>query len=68
MNSIPRKLYSVNGIPATYVLDRDGKIAASFDDYIEGDHRLERALRKLHVDVADQKEGSVTTATPVGEQ
>lgn len=52
-SSIPRKLYSVNGIPATFVLDKTGKISSSFDDYIEGDHRLEAALRKLQVQVPD---------------
>lgn len=50
--SIPEKLYSVIEIPTTYVIDREGKIAAFYQDHKENDTRLETALRKLGVEVA----------------
>jgi thiol-disulfide isomerase/thioredoxin len=46
-DSIATKLYKVSGIPTTYVVDQQGKIAASFVGFDEGDHRLEDALSKL---------------------
>ena len=46
-DSIASKLYKVSGIPTTYVIDQDGKIAADFVGFDEGDHRLEDILTKL---------------------
>jgi peroxiredoxin len=50
--SIATKLYRVSGIPTTYVIDKDGKVAASVVGYEAGDVRLEAALKALglHLD------------------
>lgn len=45
--SIATKLYKVSGIPTQYVIDKDGKIAASTVGYDEGGTALEDALKKL---------------------
>jgi peroxiredoxin len=47
--SVASTLYKVDGIPATYVIDKEGKIAASISGFDEGDTRIEEALRKLGV-------------------
>jgi peroxiredoxin len=45
-------LYHVSGIPTQFVIDKDGKIAASTVGYGgEDDHKLEAALVKLGVDI-----------------
>ena len=44
-------LYKVTGIPTQYVIDKDGKVAASTVGYEDGDSRLEANLSKLGVDV-----------------
>ncbi len=44
-----QKLYGVEGIPTQFVIGKDGKIAATFVGYQEGDDRLEKALAKLGV-------------------
>jgi len=41
--------YNVTGIPTTYLIDRDGKIAAGVVGYEDGDERLEAALGKLGI-------------------
>ncbi|HEX2854569.1 MAG TPA: redoxin domain-containing protein [Opitutaceae bacterium] len=43
------KLYGVNGIPAQFVIDREGLVSALIEGYGEGDHRLEESLAKLGV-------------------
>ena len=43
--------YGVTGIPTQYVIDKDGKIAASNVGYGDGDHRLEEELTKLGVNI-----------------
>jgi peroxiredoxin len=48
-NNIAAKLYHVSGIPTTYVIDKEGHVAATIVGYEEGDHRLEDALNKLGV-------------------
>jgi peroxiredoxin/outer membrane lipoprotein-sorting protein len=58
--NIAKKLFLVTGIPTQYVIDKDGKVAASFVGYEEGSHQLEDALRKLHVDIAAPTSGSDT--------
>lgn len=49
--SIANSLYNVGGIPTQYVIDQDGKVAATSVGYDEGDHRLETALSGLGVDI-----------------
>jgi thiol-disulfide isomerase/thioredoxin len=49
-DNIAKTLYQVTAIPATYVIDKDGKISAYISGYTgEGDHRLQDALTKLGV-------------------
>jgi thiol-disulfide isomerase/thioredoxin len=52
--SIASSLFNVNGIPTTYIIDKEGKVADSIVGYDEGDKRVEAALKKLGVD-ADTK-------------
>jgi len=49
-SSIAKSKYMVSGIPTTYIIDRDGKIAASIVGF-DGldDKRIEQALDKLGV-------------------
>ncbi len=50
-DSVAAKLYHVSGIPTTYILDKDGKVAASLVGYGgPSDHRLEAALKKLQIE------------------
>jgi len=44
-----QKLYGVRGIPTQFVIGKDGKIAATFVGYKDGDDRLEKALASLGV-------------------
>ncbi|MDR3671481.1 MAG: TlpA disulfide reductase family protein [Holophaga sp.] len=41
--------YNVTGIPTTYVIDPQGRVAETIVGYHDGDTRLEAALRKLGV-------------------
>ena len=50
-NSIAGKLYNVTGIPSTFVIDRNGKVAAAIVGYSDGDTQIEDALRKLGVKI-----------------
>ena len=43
------KLYGVSGIPTQYVINREGKVAASLVGYSAGDTRLESELGKLGI-------------------
>jgi peroxiredoxin len=47
--SIAANLYHTNSIPATFVIDPNGKIAASIPGFRPGDSRIEDALRKLGI-------------------
>jgi thiol-disulfide isomerase/thioredoxin len=49
--SIAGKLFNVSGIPTTFVIGKDGKVADAIVGYDEGDTRVEVALRKLGVKV-----------------
>lgn len=49
--SIASKLFHVNGIPTTYIIDKDGKISDSIVGYQDGDKRVEESLNKLGVKV-----------------
>lgn len=49
--SIASKLYHVSGIPTQYVIDKDGKIAASTVGYDEKGTELEDALKKQGTEV-----------------
>ena len=50
-SSIAMKLFNVNGIPTTYIIDKDGKVADAIVGYEEKDKRVEEALKKLGVKV-----------------
>jgi thiol-disulfide isomerase/thioredoxin len=50
-NTIARKLYKVTGIPATYIIDKTGKIAGVVSGYTEGDHKVEQYLKGLGVKI-----------------
>jgi peroxiredoxin len=47
--SISGRLYNVSGIPTVFVIDKEGKVAASIVGYSEGDTRVDQALEKLGV-------------------
>ncbi len=47
--SIAAKQFKVSGIPTTYIIDRDGKVAEAIVGFEEGDKRVEVALKKLGV-------------------
>jgi thiol-disulfide isomerase/thioredoxin len=49
--SIASSLFNVNGIPTTYIIDKDGKVADAIVGYDENDKRVETALKKLGIDV-----------------
>jgi len=49
--SIASHLYNVSGIPTQYVIDKDGKVAASSVGYDQNGHALESALKGLGVDI-----------------
>lgn len=49
--AVTKRLFNVSGIPMTYVVDKDGKIAAAIEGYSKGDSRLEEALAKLGVKI-----------------
>ena len=49
--SIAHQLYKTDSIPATYVIDKDGKVAAAIGGFAEGDRRIEDALKKLGVSI-----------------
>jgi len=56
ITSIATSQYRVSGIPTTYVIGTDGKIAASILGFNGlGDHRLEEALSKLNVPIEAPK-------------
>lgn len=46
-----RKLYGVSGIPAQFVIGRDGKIAAFVGGYMKGEKLLDAALAKAGITV-----------------
>lgn len=48
---IAGSLYNVTGIPAQFVIDKNGKVAAGNVGYGKGDHRLETELAQLGVDI-----------------
>ncbi len=50
-DSIAGKQFNVSGIPTTYIIGPDGKVAESIVGYQDGDNRVELALKKLGVDV-----------------
>jgi thiol-disulfide isomerase/thioredoxin len=48
-NTISRHLYNVTGIPATFIIGKDGKIAGVVSGYSEGDTAIEKHLKGLGV-------------------
>jgi peroxiredoxin len=49
--SIAGSKFSVSSIPTTYVIDKEGKIAAAIVGYSDNDKRVEEALKKLGVKI-----------------
>ncbi len=49
--SIAASKFNVSGIPTTYIIDKDGKVADAIVGYEEKDKRVEEALKKLGVTV-----------------
>ncbi|MBY0313238.1 MAG: TlpA family protein disulfide reductase [Phycisphaerales bacterium] len=47
--SIARRLYNVRGIPAQFVIGKDGKVLAAISGYQEGDKALENTLKKAGI-------------------
>lgn len=47
--------YNVLGIPATFIIDKTGKITAAISGYTQGDKSIEEALVKLGVKLPDVK-------------
>ena len=47
--NISISLFNVNGIPTTYIIDREGNVADAIVGYEENDHRIEAALKKLGI-------------------
>jgi len=45
--NVPSTLYKVSGIPTSYVIDAEGKVAGSFVGYDDGDQRMDDMLKKL---------------------
>ncbi len=54
-SSFAKTEYHVRGIPATFVIGKDGKVAAVLSGYREGDTGLEDALHKLGVEIEGHK-------------
>ncbi len=48
-HTIAKSLYSVSGIPATYIIDKSGKIVEVVSGYTEGDSKIEQVLKGLGV-------------------
>jgi thiol-disulfide isomerase/thioredoxin len=48
-NTISRQKYKVTGIPATFIIDKTGKIAAVVSGYTEGDTKVEQYLKGMGV-------------------
>jgi len=46
---IASRLYHVSGIPTSYIIDKEGKVAATIVGYDNGDQRLEAALKALGI-------------------
>jgi thiol-disulfide isomerase/thioredoxin len=55
--SFASKLYHVSGIPTQFVIDKDGRITATIVGYDRQAHKLEDALAKLGVSVANEPTG-----------
>lgn len=49
--AISRRLYKVTGIPATFIIDKAGKIAATVSGYRPGDTQVEMALKGLGIKI-----------------
>jgi thiol-disulfide isomerase/thioredoxin len=49
--SIAGAKFNVSGIPTTYIIDKDGKVADAIVGYEEKDKRVEEALQKLGVTI-----------------
>ena len=52
--SIASSMFKVSGIPTTYIIDKDGKVADAIVGYQDGDTRVEEALKKLGVTIPEK--------------
>lgn len=50
-HTIAKSLYRVSGIPATYIIDKSGKIVEVVSGYSEGDTKIEQVLKGLGVKI-----------------
>jgi len=66
--SIASAKYNVSGIPTTYIIGKEGKVAAALVGYDEGDKRIEEALRKLGVSVQTSAEEKPSSSKPPGDK
>ncbi|MEP6755911.1 MAG: redoxin domain-containing protein [Chthonomonadales bacterium] len=48
---IAKKLYGVDGIPTTVVIDKEGRVVDKIVGFAEGDTRLEKSLKKVGINV-----------------
>lgn len=62
--TIPARLFRLSGIPATYVIGKDGKIEASISGYTEGDKQVEHALVRLGVKIEGVTAEEAAAAKP----
>ncbi len=53
-NDIAYSLYQATGMPTTYVIGKDGRVAAAFDGYDDGDTRIHESLKALGVEIEPQ--------------
>ncbi|HUB26461.1 MAG TPA: TlpA disulfide reductase family protein [Tepidisphaeraceae bacterium] len=49
--TIAKKLYGVTAIPATFIIDKNGKIVDAISGYSEGDTKIEQELKGLGVKI-----------------
>ncbi len=62
--NIARKLYGVRGIPTQYVIDKDGKVAATNVGYLSGDHFLETELISQGVNIPNTAQTATAAIAP----
>ncbi len=66
--SIASRLFRLSGIPATYVIDKNGRIEESVSGYRAGDKQVEHALVRLGVKIEGIKPEDAQNAKPSGER
>ncbi|MEM9083245.1 MAG: TlpA disulfide reductase family protein [Planctomycetota bacterium] len=53
-DSVARNVFGVRGIPATFVIDRDGTISATIEGATKDDKRIDQALKELGVSIPER--------------